>query len=63
MMQAPMPRALAILAALLLAGCGQTVTDTSCTAFQPIRYSALGDTPETVTQVRQHNAAWWALCK
>jgi hypothetical protein len=57
-------RSIAIAASLvlLLASCGKTV-DTACAAFQPITYSAAGDTPETVTQVRQHNAAWKALCK
>ncbi len=50
-----------LLAFLHLAACGKTV-DTSCTAFQPITYSAAADTAETVTQVRQHNAAWQALC-
>lgn len=57
-----MTRALAILAALLLAGCGKTVTDTACTAFVPITYSASQDTESTVTQVRQHNAAYRAIC-
>lgn len=46
---------------LLLAGCARTV-DTACTAFVPITYSAAGDTPETVTQVRGHNAAYRAIC-
>lgn len=57
-----MIRALAILAALALAGCGQTVTDTSCTAFQIITYSVLGDTPETIDQARRHNAAYRSIC-
>jgi hypothetical protein len=48
---------------LLLAGCATSPVDTACTAFQPIRYSASLDTPETVTGVRQHNAAWVALCR
>lgn len=46
---------------LLLTGCSRTV-DTACTAFAPITYSATTDSPETVTQVRQFNAAWVALC-
>ena len=46
-----------------LMGCGKTVIDTSCTAFKPIRYSASNDTPETVQEVREHNAAWTAICK
>lgn len=54
--------AIAIAALLLLAGCGRTV-DTSCTAFGPITYSAGADTKETILQVRQHNAAWTALCQ
>ncbi len=40
----------------------KTVTDTSCKAFEPIRYSRK-DTGETVRQAREHNAAWDALCK
>ena len=54
------------LAAALLAGCQAMtptyVTDTSCLAFEPIRASRK-DTPETLDQVRQHNAAWDTLCK
>lgn len=40
----------------------QAVIDTACQAFEPIRYSRQ-DTPETIKQVRAHNAAWDALCK
>lgn len=36
--------------------------DTSCQAFEPITYSRK-DTAETMKQVREHNAAWDALCK
>ena len=46
---------------LLLTGCWRTV-DTTWTAFVPITYSPKMDSPETVTQVRQFNAAWVALC-
>ena len=52
---------IAIVASLLLAACSKTV-DTTCTAFQPITYSAGGDAAETATQIRQHNAAWKAIC-
>lgn len=57
---------LALLGALLmLTACQSTtqiaVTDTSCQAFEPIRYSR-SDTAETVRQVRQHNAAFRTLC-
>lgn len=52
----------AILAMLFLAGCTQTATDTSCTAFQPITFSAKQDSQETIRQVRGHNAAWDKIC-
>lgn len=52
-----------IVSALLLAGCAGRVVDTSCTAFQPITYSAAGDTEPTKAQIRGHNAAWQRLCK
>lgn len=49
--------------ALLLTGCAGRVVDTSCTAFQPITYSAAGDSEPTKAQIRGHNAAWQRLCK
>lgn len=52
-----------IVSALLLAGCGGRVVDTSCTAFQPITYSASQDSEQTKAQIRGHNAAWQRLCK
>jgi hypothetical protein len=52
-----------IVSVLLLAGCAGQVVDTSCTAFQPITYSAAGDTEPTKSQIRGHNAAWQRLCK
>lgn len=55
-------RTIAIVVSLVLAGCMKTV-DTACDAFTTISYSAKSDTPETVTQVRQHNAAYSAICK
>lgn len=60
-------RKLALLAALpMLAACQTKIptvaTDTSCSAFEPIRYSRK-DTEETQRQARAHNAAWDALCK
>lgn len=59
-----MIRSIAIIAsALFLAGCAGRVVDTSCTAFQPITYSAAGDTEPTKAQIRGHNAAWQRLCK
>lgn len=58
---------LVLLAALpLLQACATTtpisVTDTSCGAFEPIRYSRK-DTPATIQQAREHNAAYDTLCK
>ena len=59
-------RRLWLLAAVpLLQACATTtpisVTDTSCLAYEPIRYSRK-DTAETIRQAREHNAAWDALC-
>jgi hypothetical protein len=39
----------------------RVVVDTSCRAFAPIRYSR-ADSADTARQVREHNAAWDALC-
>lgn len=52
-------------AASMLAAC-QTTTptsaiDTSCLAMEPITYSR-ADTPDIRHQIRQHNAAYKALC-
>lgn len=59
-----MIRSIAILvSALMLAGCAGRVVDTSCTAFQPITYSASQDSEPTKAQIRGHNAAWQRLCK
>lgn len=57
------------LSTLPLAGC-QTLTpaistryvDTSCEAFKAISYSRLHDTPETIAEIRGHNAAFDAIC-
>ena len=39
-----------------------SVTDVSCSAFEPIHYSRT-DTEETRRQIVAHNAAWDAICK
>jgi len=61
----PVWKRLALLAVLLPA-CKTTipisVTDTSCLAYEPIRYSRK-DSEETRRQIIEHNAAWDALCK
>lgn len=48
-----------------LTGCGATLitgTDASCRAFKTITFSGAQDTAETVAQVREHNAAYRAVC-
>jgi hypothetical protein len=57
---------LAMLAVPLMVAACQTTTptsviDTSCLAMEPITYSR-ADTAATATQIRQHNAAYKALC-
>jgi hypothetical protein len=52
---------------LILAGCATTTgsvgTDAvACSAFEPIRWSKR-DTEETIRQVKEHNAAWAAVCR
>ena len=37
------------------------VVDTTCEAFEVIRWSQR-DTDETIIQVKEHNASWKALC-
>ena len=55
-------RTIATCASLLLAGCQPQTVDTSCLAFKPITFSAKWDTPQTVAEVREHNASFAALC-
>jgi hypothetical protein len=63
----PVLRAALLLTPLsILPGCATTTgsagTDAvACSAFEPIRWSAK-DTDETIRQVREHNAAWKAVC-
>lgn len=49
---------------MTLPTCAPTLTTatTACRAFCPISYSASKDTPQTVQEVRSHNAAWGAIC-
>lgn len=60
--------ALPLLAMPILAGCATTTaiggrTDSvACSAFEPIRWSAR-DTDATIRSVKEHNAAWEAVCK
>ena len=34
----------------------------ACESFEPITYSSVNDTKETVKHIREHNAAWVELC-
>ncbi len=38
-----------------------TAIDTTCQAFEPIRWSRR-DTDKTIRQAKEHNAAWVRLC-
>lgn len=71
-MPLPAPRMLAtssglVLLATLLASCATTtgssvqVTKVACGSFEPITWSAK-DTPATVLQIKEHNAAGKAIC-
>lgn len=60
--------ALPLLAMPILTGCATTTgiggrTDSvACSAFEPIRWSAR-DSDATIRSVKEHNAAWEAVCK
>ncbi len=50
---------------MLAAGSCTTMTGSSareCLMFDPITWSE-GDTPETIIQVKEHNAVWVGRCK
>jgi hypothetical protein len=51
---------------LILAACATTTASVgtsavACSAFEPIQWSKK-DTDETIRQVKEHNAAWTAIC-
>jgi hypothetical protein len=54
-----------LLMSLTVAGCATTMgsggTKVACTSFQPISWSKK-DTDVTIRDVKQHNAAWKAVC-
>jgi hypothetical protein len=56
-----------IMLAIPLASCkttGSGATDpalVACASYKPVYWSK-SDTPETVSQIKEHNAAWKALC-
>lgn len=53
-----MTRAIAATAfALALAGCAARPHIAGCEIFKPITFSAAQDSPETIRQAREHNAA------
>lgn len=57
--------ALLLALGLTLASCATTAGNETraalCDQFQPVRWSG-ADTPETVAQVKQHNAVGMKLC-
>lgn len=60
--------ALPLLAMPILTGCATTTVSggrsdsVACSAFEPIRWSGR-DTDPTIRAVKEHNAAWKAVCK
>jgi len=61
-----MRAALLLTPLLILQGCATTTGSAgtepvACSAFEPIRWS-VKDTDETIRQVKEHNAAWRAVC-
>lgn len=50
--------------ALLMTGCATPirVIDSFCAVYEPIHYSRLHDTPETIAQVKRNNAAYDRIC-
>lgn len=54
-----------LLLSLTVAGCSMTTvsngSNLTCTSFTPITWSTK-DTPQTIKQVKQHNAGWKAVC-
>lgn len=60
---------LVVLSLTILTACAATLatgTETAdrvaCQAFEPITYSASQDSEETQIAIREHNAAWDAVC-
>lgn len=49
----------------MLTACGTTnsTATSTCIVFAPITFSASKDSPETVMQVREHNAAYDEVCE
>lgn len=60
------PWMLAALLSTILTACETIPTtetpDLSCTAFSKITFSGQNDTAVTVRQIREHNAAYDAIC-
>lgn len=62
-----MPGAM-LVAALMLISC-QTTTSSgpdpslvACRSFEPVTWSE-DDSPQTIREIKEHNAAWKAVCK
>ena len=64
-----MIRSIAIAGSVVLAGLAvgggclhQAPTDAACLSLKPITFSASRDSPETVAQIRRHNARLLEMC-
>ena len=57
---------LAVVLSMTLIACAPIqitgITDNSCRAFEPISFDGEEDTPDTIKEIREHNAAWRAIC-
>ena len=60
-------RAAALAAGLMLSSCQTMVSSgpgpelVACQSFEPVTWSA-NDTPKTIRNIKEHNAAWSAIC-
>lgn len=57
-----LPGIAAVVMCGMLAACETRVIDSTCAWDQPITYSSSKDTPETVAQIRSHNAGLIRIC-
>lgn len=48
---------------LFVVSCAPQTIDTFCLKYQPVTYSAAGDTEDTKRQIKANNAVWVSDCK
>ena len=53
---------ISFLVCLLMTSCSCVQRANYCLLTEPITYSVLEDSHDTIEQVREHNAVWEALC-